>query len=85
MIDPNALEAAARAVAEDGFGADWPHSMRTATAAITAYLQARSEAGFVEVPREPTGAMVTAGWPLLDDATPIEVYRAMISAHGGAE
>ena len=43
-----AIEAAARAISHDGFGADWPHALRTATAAIEAYRAAMREAGFVE-------------------------------------
>jgi RecJ-like exonuclease len=50
-IDPKAIEAAANAI-DDTYDVDPRGDMtnihQVATAAITAYLQARSEAGFVE-------------------------------------
>ena len=90
-MDEKALEAAARAVAdEEGYRYSerrrkWD---RIAKTAIAAYLQARREAGFVEVPVEPTEEMVQP-YPMLkgkifcDSLYPGDmraIYRAMIDA-----
>lgn len=65
---------------------------RLARAAITAYLAARAEAGFVEVPREPTYEMASEGDSVMPQFSShpdyagltgydvaIEVYRAMLA------
>lgn len=70
---------------------DEPDDMRAgyleaATAAIEAYRAAMREAGFVEVPVEPTNKMIGQGWAeaLGNGATGLEcieeIYRAMIAA-----
>jgi hypothetical protein len=93
MIDPKALEAAARAIF-NGSAEEWEclpliHKLvfrSQAKAAITAYLQAREQEGFVEVPREPTEAMLHAAMSReCSGDMYFSIYRAMISAHGGAE
>lgn len=100
-IDEKALEAAARAlciqddvdpdgVSYDRTGRDFPNYYvvtAEAEAAITAYISAIEEAGFVVVPREPTEAMFAKGQDVVDDASavgchpdPDDIYRAMLAA-----
>jgi hypothetical protein len=61
MIDPKALEAAARAVADLGGFKSRTFPENIAQAALTAYHKHLAEAGLVIVPMEPTEAMVKAG------------------------
>jgi hypothetical protein len=89
MIDPKALEAVSNAI-DDAYDVDPRGDMtnihQVATAAITAYLQAREQEGFVEVPREPTEAMLHAAMSReCSGDMYFSIYRAMIAAHGGAE
>ena len=60
-IDEKALERAAEAI-YDAVPLSLSEGLDEARAAITAYLAARAEAGFVEVPLLPTPKMVNATW-----------------------
>jgi hypothetical protein len=95
MIDPKALEAAAIAfnrilLNQPDDCRDQPAAMQ---AAITAYLQAREQDGFVEVPKEPTEAMLHAGDMGLSNAgvddsnteDAVWCWRAMIASQAGKE
>jgi hypothetical protein len=103
-IDEKALERAARALCRIDFGRcrgtkrkdvenyvdeEWFEHEEDARAAITAYLTAREEAGFVEVPVEPTEAMHNAfhdcavntyNHKNLSYAFALHAYRAMLAA-----
>jgi hypothetical protein len=87
-IDEKALERAAEAVSGKVYGGapEWSSAARSA---ITAYLKAREEAGFVEVPREPTEEMHSAfhdcavntyNHKNLSYAFALHAYRAMLAA-----
>lgn len=108
-LDPEALEAAARAYVDvyvAGLGIDpashqdwvdktWKDHIRISETILCSYLAERERQGFVEVPREPTEAMLEAGmdadtreWRRTLGDIPPTVYecqandwRAMISAH----
>jgi Flp pilus assembly protein TadG len=82
MIDPKALEAAARAVANlNHYATD----TNKAKAAITAYHKHLAEAGLVIVPREPSEFMLdcalVAQAHVGDNAQ--AVWDAMLAAHEG--
>ena len=88
-MDSKAREAAHAAAAHEMFRGkpgQWTGSGpgNVANAAIDAYIAARREEGFVEVPREPTEDMWRVGDTYLCDkceaGTAAEVYRAMLKA-----
>ena len=99
-MSDKAREAAARAICENDSDETWDeeidssraHYRRLARAAIDAYIAARRAEGFVEVPMNPTEAMIQDaldqfdwGPPGYDDAPggcalPDRVYRAMLNA-----
>ena len=87
-MDEKALEAAYDAAELHSDPPDFYPTRKMIEVAITAYLQARREAGFVEVPVEPTEEMVQP-YPMLkgkifcDSLYPGDmraIYRAMIDA-----
>lgn len=94
MIDAKALEAAAEAmlghVMLDGDTVrNWLDTLAgdaesdakaMLTPAITAYLAAERERGFVMVPVEPTEAMLEAGQMPFHSPPEPDIYRAMIAA-----
>lgn len=90
-------EAVARALAYQDSAIDdrkryadevWEEYLDAADAAITAHLKALADAGYVVVPREPTEAMLDAGFAArskfgeayIIEGFEADIYRAMIAA-----
>lgn len=90
-LSPTALEEAAKAVEAKMEGPGNLSSTGAATAAITAYLAQREKEGFVEVPVEPTIAMIEAGcrervdgWPGVYDDEERDEIREWVCKEGRA-